>query len=201
MRFDSIFPLWVIALILVPLTSYLIWKEWGLPRRFQKIRCLAVLIIMASVGCILLQPKYQSAISSSIILLTSDYSETTVDSLLQANPELAIMHIENSKPYKNSRLLPYNNLGERGKEIRFVTGQGLPTYMLDLLNNNHFDFIPSPLPKGITKLKLPTAASINRKNFIKGVVNTTTDSSILYLNGPGGKEDSVQLPSRGLNKF
>jgi hypothetical protein len=201
MGFDPVFTLWVIALILVLLTSYLIWKEWNLPHRFQKTRCLAVLIMMVSVGGILLQPKYQSAVLSAIILLTPNYSETTVDSLLQANPELGIMHIENSKPYKNSMLLPYNDLIERGKEIRFVVGQGLPTYMLDLPSSNYFDFIPSPLPKGITKLQLPTTATINRKNFITGVMNTMTDSSVVYLNGPGGKEDSVRLLNRGLNEF
>ena len=201
MRFDSIFPLWLIALMLVPLTGHLLWKEWGLPRRFQKIRCLAVLIMMISLSSILLQPKYRSAVSSSIILLTPEYLDTTVDSILRANPDLTLMHIEHSKPYKNSILLPYNDLSERGKEIRFVIGQGLPAYILDLSNNNDFDFIPSPLPKGITKLKPPTVATINRKNFIEGEVNTITDSSVIYLNGPGGKEDSVQLLNKGLNKF
>src|SRR3990170_4390500 len=131
MRVDPIFPIWLIALILVPLTGYLTWKEWSLSHRFQQIRSVAVLIMMVSVASILLRPRYPSAVSSSLILLTPDYSQTTVDSLLQANPELAIMHIESTKSYKNSILLRYNDLAERGKEIRFVTGQGLPAYMFD----------------------------------------------------------------------
>ncbi len=201
MRFDPIFPLWLIILVLIPFTIYFFWKEWRLTHRFKHLRCLAVLLMMLSVSSFLLQPKYSEAKSSSILLLTPEYSETDVDSILRSNPDLTIMHIEHSKPYKNSQILLLNDLPEHGKEILFVVGQGLPAHALDLLNSKNFVFIPASSPQGITTLYSEAPATIYRKNLIVGTVNTTNDSSLILLSGPGGKEDSVLLQNKGLNNF
>ncbi len=202
MIIDAIFPIWLIILFLAPFTILLLWTEWKQQHRFLILRTLSILLLMLSIAGILLRPKYRSEKSSSIILLTPGYSERKVDSLVQATgPTLIVMHTDNTAPYKNSRLLPYHDLPERGKEIRSVVGQGLPLYALDLIESWDFDFIPASLPKGITSLIVPPVCRGNRKNFVSGIFNSDSDDVRIYLNGPGGKEDSVHLAHKGLNNF
>jgi hypothetical protein len=201
MIIDSFFPVWLIALILIPLTILLTWKEWRRPHNFRTLRTLSTLIMMISLAGLVLKPKYASKKLSSIILLTPEYSEKKLDSVLQAEPKSIVMRAENTKSYENSPLLPYHDLIKRGEEIRIVLGQGLPTHALDLIENKDFHFIPASLPEGIISLIFPEVTHVKRKNVLAGTFNSKKNNVSIKLTGPGGKEDSVRLPSKGLSNF
>lgn len=201
MIIDAVFPVWLILLVFIPITILLLWKEWKGTHRFRILRTVSAFIMMAAVVFMLLKPKYSTKKSSSIILLTPRYSQNTVDSILQAEPTWTVMHTDNTMPYKNSQLLAYYDLTERGSEIQIILGQGLPHHALDLLDSKSFDFIPAPLPEGITFLSVPDVTYVNRANFIKGTFNASERNVFIKLTGPGGTEDSVLLTNKGRSNF
>jgi hypothetical protein len=198
MRFDGIFPVWLILFLLL-LTVFFLWQEWNRNHRFKAIRMIAVLAMMLSLAGILLKPKYISKDSSSILLLTPGYSSTKVDSLLKAYPSLQLMHTIQTTSYKNSSPLPYFDLANPDKDIRFIVGQGLPRHVLDLLEKKNFSFIPAVLPEGIIELSIPSISYPSRRNFISGKLRSSHDGW-LYLKSPGKNEDSVKF-SKGINDF
>ena len=148
-----------------------------------------------------MKPSYQTKKSSNIILLTPDYSIKKVDSLLLRHPDMMLMHLDQTVPYKNSKRLFDEELTERANEIKVVIGQGLPRYHLDIPQKKVFYFIPAPLPEGITNLFVSEHNIVNRKNFIKGTLNSKDGKGWIKLSGPGGKEDSVTVKTSGENNF
>jgi hypothetical protein len=198
MRFDGIFSVWLTLLLLL-LTLFFLGLEWKRNYRFKTIRMIAVVVMMLSIAGVFLKPAYLTEDSSSILLLTPGYSTTKVDSLLKLYPSSQLMHTTQTTSYKNSIPLPYFDLTSSSKDIRFIVGQGLPQYALDLLEQENFSFIPSSLPEGIISLTTPPTLYPSRKNSISGQLNSR-HNGWLYLKSPGKTEDSVKF-SKGISDF
>ena len=192
-------PFWLITPIITFLFIFLVWQESKKPYRFRIFRIIAVILMMLALTGLLFKPGYQTKKSSNIILLTANYSAKQVDSILLDHPDLKLMHLERTAPYKNSRQLLHDELPERANEIKIVTGQGLPRYLLDNLETGAFRFVSAPLPEGITNLIVSEHNIINRKNSITATVNSRYGKGWIKLNGPGGKEDSVAIKNKGQN--
>ena len=111
------------------------------------------------------------------------------------------MHLPNVKPFKGSQILEETDLPYRSKEIQIVVGQGLPQRHLDRMQDKAFQFVSGVLPEGITALSIPTRNFINRKNTIRGTYNSFQRNVWLYLNGPAGTEDSVEIREKGEKQF
>lgn len=192
-------PSWIIWVIPL-MTIYFIYQEWKKAQRFRGLRILSIVLVMIALAGILLHPKYGSEKSLSVVLLTEGYMSEKVDSILRRDGSLNVMHLEGANAYRNSKALAKNELQRNGKKIRFVLGQGIPRADLDRMTDQSFQFIPSALPAGITELNIPES-KVNRKNIISGKFNNAYGDVWIYLESPGGKEDSTRFQSKGLNNF
>ena len=128
---NPLIPFWLITPIVTLLIIFLVWQESKKPYRFRILRIIAVILMMLALTGLLFKPGYQTKKSSNIILLTPNYSVKQVDSILLDHPDLMLMHLEQTAPYKNSTHLFHDELPERANEIKIVIGQGLPRYLLD----------------------------------------------------------------------
>ncbi len=198
---NPLVPFWLITPIVILLVIFLVWQESKKPYRFRILRIIAVILMMLALTGLLFKPSYQTKKSSNIILLTPNYSAKQVDSILLDHPDLMLMHLEQTSPYKNSTRLFHEELPERANEIKIVIGQGLPRYLLDNLETRAFHFIPAPSPEGITNLFVSNHNIINRKNSITATLNSINGKGWIKLSGPGGKEDSVAIKNKGQNDF
>lgn len=197
MIIDPVVPFWIILAIPL-LTILFVYQEWKKYHSFRALRITSIVLMMVAIAGILLHPKYQTKKPSSVILLTEGYSKEKADSVLQSDT-FTLMHLENIKPYKNSRMLSYVDLPNYSNKFKVVLGQGISLSDLDRMERKNFKFFPSASPTGITELHVPEAV-INRRNSISGTVNNVNELT-MYLEGPGGKEDSLQITSRGVENF
>ena len=201
MLFDPVFSSWLITFVCVPLTIFFLWLEWRKSHRFRGIRFFSVIAMMTALVGLLLKPAYPTEKNSSIILLTPGYAEKRVDSILQKNPDMILMHLDHTPPYKNSEALPHYALDDRDAEIQVVIGQGIPSYYLDTMDDKAFVFIPSAISEGITKLFISPVNLVNRKNTIRGTFNNLHGNVQISLLGPGGSEDSIHFQAIGQCHF
>jgi hypothetical protein len=201
MTFEPLVSLWLIIVSVVTATVLFIMLELRKGQRFRLWRIAATLIMMAALTMILLRPKSYSEKSSRILLLTERYSKQQVDSLLSRNTHLTLMHLQNVQPYKHSKPLASYELSGRSAAIEFVVGEGLPANDLAEMDHKAFRFFQSGSPTGITELYVSSLNIVHRKNVISGTYNNTNGNTWLYLSGPNGKEDSLQLSEKGLHDF
>jgi hypothetical protein len=201
MTFEPLVSPWLIMLTVVAATVLFIVLEIRKVQRFRLWRIVATLIMMAALAMILLRPKNYSEKSSGILLLTERYSKQQVDSLLSRNTHLTLMHLQNVQPYKHSKPLASYELSGRSAEIEFVVGEGLPAYDLAQMDHKVFRFFQASRPPAITELSVSSLNMVHRENTISGIYNNTNENTWLYLSGPTGKEDSLQLKGKGIHGF
>ncbi len=160
--------------------------------RYRNLRLTALLIVMIAQTGLFLQPGYTTERSNSIVLLTPGYVPASVDSLLALESDLTLLHASGMQAYRKSdELASYSMLQQHGSAIRFIMGEGLPRFALDLIPEKNFDFIPGNFPDGIIELYTHTPVRSGRENVVEGIYNNPQKGTWLYLEGPGGIEDSV----------
>lgn len=199
---NPVFQWWLIALLVTPLFTFAIWKEIKRNQKFLLFRIIAQVVVLVSILGLLLRPGYVKEIhSSGLILLTPEYDKSKIDSLLATQPALGIVHLAEAKPYRDSRLLSsYQGLSELDNEILFVTGEGLPSFALEMMDKKKFQFIASEKPIGIIALHFPEISRVNQQSTVGGFVNVNSETKITLI-GPGGKEDSVVVNGNGSMSF
>lgn len=172
---DPLFPLVPSVVVAVVVLITLLFFEFKRKLRFVVLRAVAQTLIILSVLLLTLRPSITTSTNhKSEVLLTDGYVQSTVDSL-------------QLEPVKVSS---YNELPGH-PNITAITGNGLPSWALDLLASKNYSFIPSPLPKGITKIEVDHHIYAHRWNEIRGTYNGP--DSLIKLRGPGGAEDSVKI--------
>lgn len=199
MIFDPIFSPLFIIIGVVGLTVFFIWMELQKKHRFRILRCLGLVLIMISLSGIMMHPKYRTQRSNAVLLLTRGYSENQVDSIIDRNPSLSLMHLANTIPFRNSMLVTAADLLE--KEIRFVTGEGIPLHLLDRMHHTTFTYIPSTIPEGIVELFVPANSHANRKNSVSGIYNNRHGRVSLRLQSPAEMVDSLEIGTIGQSHF
>ena len=199
---DPVFPLWVIAITLIPAFAFFIWKEIRSNQRFPATRIIAQLLVLISIIGIAVRPSIQKEISSSgILLLTEGYSNVLADSLLTKHATLKVVRTAEAEPFDKSELLADDqHLSSLSEKIRFVTGSGLSPDQLALFQEKKFKFIPGKTPKGITRISVSSPLRPNHSATISGVINYTGSGTTLTLTGPG-TEDSIHLGAKGISTF
>ncbi len=200
--FDPLLPLWLIAILMIPLFSFFIWREIKKPQKFIALRILAQFIVLISIIGILLKPSYLQEIKShGIILLTADYSKREADSLLRLRPDMRLIRLQEAASYSGAEVLTtYNDLTRLRNGIQFILGNGLPDYALELMGRKNFYFLPATTPIGITQLHIPENIKSNQQNSLSGTVNIDGETT-LTLHSPGGVEDSVIFKGKGSIPF
>jgi hypothetical protein len=197
MTFDPIVPFSVVMLILFLSSIFLVWHESKNKHRFLRWRILSAILITLALAGIMLRPKSPSKKLNRIVLLTPGYSEKKVDSIANRHPQWSLAHLPDAKPYKNSELITEVDLPYRSQEVQVVVGQGIPRDQLDRMRKKAYEFIPGSMPEGIITLSIPERNFINRKNIISGTYNCLDAPAWLYLTGPAGREDSVEIKTNG----
>lgn len=196
LSFSPLVSLPILSIITVVITLLFLSLEVKRKSSYLPLRLLAVVLMMGSILLLALKPSYLSSrTSSGYLLLTDNYTESKVDSLLNIHPSLQCIHLEKTKPYHNSRLLKPYELTEINSSIRFILGDGLPLPMLDLLTNKSIVYLPGEKRMGIQALHVPNPITANEKNFIQGVLTSDTPVQLRLL-GPGGVEDSVTITEK-----
>jgi hypothetical protein len=197
--FNSVFPVWTVALVAIALLAFFLYGEVKRIHRFLIVRIAAQILIIASLAALVLRPSIRSEKNvGSALILTKGYEKKAADSLLNTYP-LQVLRTFDAAPYPKSRLISsWHSLTRNKSDIRFVIGEGIPSFALE--ENLNFDFLPTKLPIGITRLNIEPLKAYQR-NSIKGIIHTENDNAILKLLGPGGDEDSVQLKNKGSNPF
>jgi hypothetical protein len=132
--------------------------------------------------------------SGAVLVLTQGYDLKKTDSLIQAYPDLVLMHAPGVRPYLKSKAIEsYYEIADLQNHIRFVSGQGLPIYALDLIDNKNFSLVPAHPEEGIIDLSIPNRLLANRQANITGTYNNNGAAKWITLVGPGGNEDSVEI--------
>lgn len=175
---EPIFPLVPSIVVASVALVVLVFLETKRKQRFFVLRIIAQTLFVGSVLLLTLRPSLKSTSqSSSLLLLTDGYQQSTVDSL---------------KSLKAVTLKSYNELSDlSGPGV--IAGNGLPSWALDLLPSKNYSFVPSSSPKGITAIESDEHIYAHRWNEIRGNYNGT--DGIIKLRGPGGIDDSVKISS------
>jgi len=194
LSFRPVFSATIVFAVALLVFLFFVYKELQRKQKFLALRIAALSLLMISLMGLLLRPFYhQEKKYEAIVLLTKGYQSGKVDSIAQKNPELKILRTKDAAPYSNSSILKsWYDLRE--EKISVVVGQGLPNHALELLRHKTFQFIPSALPKGITKLIIPKNIYVNTQDQIQGTFNDAEKTKIKLI-GPGGAEDSITLGS------
>jgi uncharacterized membrane protein len=201
MSFSSLLPIELAVSALVLLAAFFIGLEWRRKQSLRVLRIISVCVMILALAGIILQPAYEVEKSSTVILLTANYDQKKVDSLLQLNGSAMQRHVEGVKSHKGSKLLSYSDLPSIQDDIQFVVGEGLPNHALDLLEHKTFQFIPSNQTEGITQLHIDETILANRKNTIEGLYYNEWGKTKIILKGPAGKEDSLLIEKTGKQPF
>ncbi len=200
--FDPSAPLWLIALLFVPVTIFLLWKEWKRKLTWRIPRVVAAFTMMLMLAAIFLRPYHNVTKSQRILLLTNGYNVGQIDSLVNARADVQIINTPGTEHYRDSRpLKSYYELRELEGNIEFIAGEGLPGYALALLGEKNFTFLPGKQPTGIVDLTSPKQMIKNRQSRISGTFRNVSGEHSIFLLGPGGKEDSVTITNNGTTHF
>jgi hypothetical protein len=199
---DPVLPLSVCYGVLALLTVLFVTMEWTRKSPWLALRIAAVTLMMVALAGFLFRPFFETEKSHQIILLTPGYKTSQVDSISGIYPAMDILRMAVTESYRNSAALDsYHDIANGQYDISFIVGQGLPPEALDLFESSDYQFIPSPYPQGIIRLTVQDNIVPNRTSIVEGVYNNASDTSTLFLTGPGGKEDSVSFSQRGMQRF
>lgn len=187
--------------ILIFFTAFLLWMENKRRAGLLSLRIFAVLLVVVALAGFIMQPKYSTTTSEQAILLTSGFRRSQADSILNLYPSMKVFHAAAARPFKSSGTsISRGDL--TGKHVAFILGQGLPVDSLDMFALESYQFIPSAYPEGIIRLFIPPNIFPGRSHNIYGVYNNTSGIPVnLFLNGPGGKEDSAYISNKGYQHF
>lgn len=172
---DPLFPLSLSIIVALVVLAILVFLELRRKQKYLVLRILAQTILVASVLLLTLRIATTTTKEESLLLLTDGYEQKTVDSLSSLKPAVVTSLNELSKL----------------NGVSHITGNGLPSWALDLLPSKNYSFIPSPAPKGITAIEFDDHIYAHRWNEVRGTYSG--DETIIKLRGPGGNEDSVKI--------
>ena len=190
---------WMAFLILLPL-AYFLWREYQRKLRFRTLRIMAqTLLFLALLGVYFRPGFYQQKTSEGVLLLTSGYSASTVDSVLKAENGLSVVHKKGVPSYRGSVEWDDRDLERNSSSIRWVAGEGFSFAELDRIKDVHFKFLPTSMSEGIQSLEISRDVTVGNTAVISGTINSSKNQW-LRLSGPGGVEDSAQL-SPGRSSF
>jgi hypothetical protein len=196
---EPVLSVFTIIAALGALTMLFVFFELRKKHRYPTLRTIAIIIMMISLAGIMLRPRYTTTISSAVLLLTPGYSEDQVDSILEQNPKLSVMHLMNTQPFREATLLRDADITKY--KIDFVLGEGFPLHQLDRIDKATFDYIPTPLPFGLVELSLEENYLPHRKGTISGIYNNKSGETLISLYGPADAEDSITIYEKGQHRF
>lgn len=172
--------------------------EWRSKPRFLYLRLLALLLLCISVMAVVMRPYYfSSEREQAALLITDEFSVQALDSL-RARYNLEILQLS-PRLHPDARLISWHDLDVIQSRLVAVLGEGIPASQLHGRNDLSYFYKPADRPAGISNLHIPTL-NVGMPGLISGSYHNATDSTRLYLLGPGGPEDSTRF-SPGATTF
>jgi hypothetical protein len=185
LRWDPLFPVLPSVIAAVLALTVLIATELRRKQKYLVLRIAAQCMFVASILLLAMRPSIATeGKSNSVLLLTDGYVDSTVDSIIHANRSVNVKHLDS-----------FNDLADLN--VRVITGNGLPSWAIDLLPAKNFKFVPSNPADGISSIEIPEHVYAHRVNEIRGTYRLSTGAATIRLRGPGGAEDSVTLKGPG----
>lgn len=192
LRFSPVFPVWAIASLCVTVALLLVWLEIKKRTRFKFLRTASAVVLVLAIAGLLLQPKIKKLSNDFSVLVTENSNQAILDSLREKFPGASLLYFDGNKNSTQANVL--NKAHEiPSANIKLVIGDGLSPSAADVMLGTQFSFLPSSTPEGIINLVLPKNAKVATRATLHGILNSTSDSSTLILEGPGGKEDSIRV--------
>lgn len=195
--FNPVGPLPLMISVLILAAIFFLWTE--LKRNPVKVsRIIAQFLVLVSLTGLLLRPSIIREVKPGpVALLTEGYNKNDIDSLIKVYSDLRIEQTSESMPYNGAKIIDQTRINLR--DIRFVLGNGLPTYSFDFSEKPDYQYLPGTTVKGLSKI-IAGPFILNHESVIEGTFNGSK-GTILSLFGPGGIEDSVILRKNGSNSF
>jgi hypothetical protein len=188
-------PAWIMTLVLLALGLLFIGGEIRRHRSWLAVRIVAQIIVLVGIIGLLLRPSYFRQLpNAGIMVLTKGYPARVADSLTRKDPSLKVERTADAGDYPASSLLGNISLLRNPENhLRFVLGEGLPESVLDAIPGLSYGYFPDSPAEGITDLVLEPF-DVNRRTAIHGRYQSRKPTTLL-LTGPGGREDSVNIPA------
>jgi hypothetical protein len=177
---EPLFPPGLSVTVALVVLGILIFLETRRRLRFLFLRIVSQVLLVSSLLTLTLRPSVPATDHESLILLTDGYEQKVPDSL---------------SSLKATKVSSYNELSKLNG-VKVITGQGLPSWALDLLPSKNYSFIPSSPPKGITYVETDEHIFAHRWNTIRGSYN---GEATIKLRGPGGMDDSAKVSNGAFN--
>ncbi|MCB0280591.1 MAG: hypothetical protein KDD94_13870, partial [Calditrichaeota bacterium] len=191
-------------LILSGLFLVLTWAEFRRPARKRlKIRILLNFLLCICFYFLIYPPHYSREYSShSGLLLTDNFNQKTLDSLITIDPNLPIVSLR-SKQRNYQTVTDISALQRQFPQIQkwSVLGNGLRETELAELSNRSLEFQLNQVPDGISQLFYPDYIEESTQFVLQGeFINDKLKATQLSLLFEDQAIDSVGL-SPGLNSF
>ena len=199
--FNPLFsPFWV-AIVAVVILLGAAWLEVRRNQKLLTLRLFALTLAVFSLVCLTLNPMMSVKKSSDIILLTSGFNKTKLDSLLQRNSESQLYQLQADESLlsKATIISNYRDLGELKGNLT-ILGEGIPDYILEYVDTSSLHYFPDKLARDFYDINPGRIYTVNQPGKIEGMVNANRTQTV-KLTGPGITEDSVVLKGNGLNPF
>ncbi len=172
-------------------------------KQFLYLRLLLLWLALSSLALLALQPTYTVRTSPQhALMLTDNYDHRVVDSLLEsrAYPIFAL-----GSQQKDAVFVPdISSLTREYPEVDTLTiiGDGLPVADEEHVQDMHFNLLLNPLPEGIIALTHTQYLNVRDSLAVTGQYMHRQQGSVsLYLKGPTGIVDSIQLGAQGISRF
>lgn len=199
-KFNPLLPYWLLTTLFVVLVMFLIWLERKKNNRYKTIRVTCILILSIALLGIALHPAIQTQKSNFTILLTDDANSSIIDSLEKEFPGAKLQFLGEGKANRSiERMSSPNEITV--EETNVVVGNGLNPSTLDMFSGQSIVYYPAPDPSGIIELRISNSYKVQSPGKISGVLNNSSDSVKLVLEGAGGKEDSLVISKEGIQNF
>ncbi|MFN8333737.1 MAG: hypothetical protein U0U09_01340 [Cyclobacteriaceae bacterium] len=196
-QFNSLFyPGWVAAISVLAVIIFS-WLEIRRKQKLLALRLFAVIVAVVSLSCLVLNPSRTVTKSSDIILLTANYNNNVLDSLINKNSNSQLYELSNVSGPRNARKIDYRDLAELKGNVT-VLGEGLPDYALDYIDTSALTFVPSVMREGVTGIR-PKMYTANQVNTLEGTYYARGTRS-LVLKTSDVTLDSISV-NAGLNSF
>ena len=191
MTFINTNHLFIVLIVALVLLVASITLEFIKARKRRNLRILSLTIAISSAVVILLEPTRPSHIAAdAAILLTSNYSQRIVDSLITSNPGMPVMHWDTL------------DTDLKDRQPLYLLGDGIHSYDNWRLPKNAIIYFPSPIPSGVIKCRYDPNVREGEMVVLQGAYHQPNNTTTwLKLIGPAGTLDSCKIRQEGITSF
>jgi hypothetical protein len=183
----------VLTFIITMLISIDLYKN---KRERKGLRILSYVLVLVSISGLILKPQYSTVIEADrIIFLTDGYDESTLDSLLQNQPNVKVYSKISEKGLNNNYqqvwdIYDLKYLNDNIKHIELL-GEGLAPYELEKLIDININYYPYEIPNGILDLQYERSVELDKTTIIEGTIKSPNETKIILFNNDSRLDSTI----------